>query len=337
MKRINKITGLILSMTLVLGLAATFPMAAKAAESQPYTYTIKIILGGTGEEGAKFVGTDSDCITVGGLNYGDEFIFDPKVKVEISPVTTKDEAGNEVYYSKYYVKGMRRSGSNDTVSSSAFTVTQDETYVIAYGVGEVVPYTVRFIDESGNRLLDDATYYGAEGEEVYVPHRYIDGYVSNTDNIHIKALVANQVVDFIYTKNVGKTVYRNSETVNYSTVHGAAEPIYQVIPRQTVENLPVNNNRVQAGDADSEAAVAQTGEAVDDEGDATEITEPEVPLSGRQELTIPDEDVPEALVDIGDEHRYVSYFIIIALMGIVILAIALAGIYKIDKDDKRDN
>ena len=128
MKKLKRLFGFSLIMTMLCSLIS--PIWVRAEE---YTYQISIIRGGTEEIGAGFVSDMSDSLTIvsasdevsvssnkdsviiKGLKYNDQISFNPKSAVEIS-----DDSND-----KYYVKGMRISGSNDVVSESTFSVTKD--------------------------------------------------------------------------------------------------------------------------------------------------------------------------------------------------------------------
>lgn len=365
MKRLKRLAGLLLSSVIVVAGVVNISTVAQAS----YTYTVKIVLGGTGEENAAFktsmgsalavsdsakveVSSDKTVITISDLNYDDSISFDPKAAVVITPTTKTDDAGNEVTYSKYYVKGARRSGANDSVSSPAFSVTQDDTYVIAYGVGEVVPYTVEYTDEAGNFLLDTATYYGAEGEEVYVPYKYVDGYKPDALNIHTTSLKANQVFRFIYKKITGdsSTVYRETTSYETSTVQGAPEYVYQTIPNNTItapaaNNGPgVTNNRVPAANQAGQAGSAEGGQGQEGNGEVA-ITDDNVPLAGDNDGSKDTNKIkeiePEPAPTMGPEKNevsvYVRYVIIISLIGLLLLVIILVGNYLLERDKRNNN
>ena len=134
MKKLKRLFGFSLIMTMLCSLIS--PIWVRAEE---YTYQISIIRGGTEEIGAGFVSDMSDSLTIvsasdelsvssnedsviiKGLKYNDQISFNPKSAVEIS-----DDSND-----KYYVKGMRISGSNDVVSESTFSVKKDNSYVVA--------------------------------------------------------------------------------------------------------------------------------------------------------------------------------------------------------------
>lgn len=152
-------------------LVALLPQTAFAAEEE-YTYTVRLYAGNqgvlTGEgidvpSGAD-VAFDGERIVISGLKYGDIVYI-----VYQDAVTVTDD--------RYYARGVRRSGrDNSEATESSFAVASDRDYVIAYGVkGDMVAYTVNYVDGSGRSLLASDTYYGVAGERQYVSARYVDG------------------------------------------------------------------------------------------------------------------------------------------------------------------
>ncbi len=346
MKTTKKIIGLILSLLVAFTGMISFSTVASAEEAK-YTYTIKVVLGGTGEEGAAFTDAVSDkkisedCLEFTGLNYGDSFNFTPQTAVQITPTSTVDDEGNPVELAKYYVKGFRRSGDKE-LAPSAIQVTGDETYVIAYGVGDVVPYTVKYQDEAGATLLDTVTYYGAEGEEVYVPYRYVEGYVPQMLNIHVKSLKKDQELVFTYKKiKAGtNTVYTETTNTEYSTVVGDPQYTYQIIPGQVAENAGIvtNRNPTAGGNAaagDNGANNETAGDAAGDE--ETEIDDNQVPRGIEEIEEIPDEEVPEAVDNAALFTRYMRYLILIAIIGLLIATIAVIGTIRANYDKNNHN
>ena len=108
--------------------------------------------------------------------------------------------------SKYYVRGIRESGKdNNTVGLTSFSVTQDQDYVVAYGLlGNAVAYTIRYLDEDGNELAPSETYYGNVGDKPVVAYLYIDGYQPRYYNLTrtLGENAADNVFDFVYTRVV---------------------------------------------------------------------------------------------------------------------------------------
>ena len=348
----NKCLGCsILMMVLIAGLMMISPITAKA----DYTYRINIVLGGTGEENAAFlsdlssglavvsngasvkISEDKNVITILGLDYNDEIIFNPKNSVAISTP--------EGDYTKYYVKGVRRSGADAVSTKSAFKVTQDDSYVIAYGVGSVIPYTVSYKDTDGNDLLATETFYAALGEEIYIPYRYISGYTPNAYNIHCGSVKENQAFVFTYTKgtatqgtqtiNETRTEYENvGGGTTYTYVEGDPEYVYQTIPRPA-EQGTINNR--DAGGA-GQAAGAGEGGAAEGAGDAggqagETIADEDTPLGVEDVIDITDEDVAKGVDDSLKAGDYKRYAIIAAVFGLFVFILALIATIKYTRKD----
>ena len=155
------------------------------AKAFSYTYTVSFSAGGqgsinggvqvrkaSGNEASVSVSAKGDKIIVTGLEYGDVISCDAQGSVAL----------NE--NSKYYVKGIRLSGrDNNTVAQSAFLVSGDQDYVVAYGIpGELAEYTVNYVDTDGNKLAESRTYYGNVGDEPVIAYLYIDGYIPDSYN-----------------------------------------------------------------------------------------------------------------------------------------------------------
>lgn len=104
----------------VIGFSGMGVMAA----DEPYTYTVTLSAGNMGTvEG-------QEQVTLSGLSAGQTVSFD------LSGVQVTDE--------RYYVKGIRLSGrdNSEALASTAFRVNGDADYVVAYGVkGDMVAYT----------------------------------------------------------------------------------------------------------------------------------------------------------------------------------------------------
>ncbi len=175
-------------------------------EAASYTYSVSFYSGGQGTfqsysgiqvrkgEGNKksiSVESSSDKVTISGLEYGDVVSCDAPRTVAL----------NE--NSKYYVKGIRLSGrDNNTVASSAFTVFEDQDYVVAYGIpGELTEYTINYVDTDGNSLADSKTYFGNVGDEPVIAYLYIDGYIPNSYNqtAKLESDKSKNVFTFVYS------------------------------------------------------------------------------------------------------------------------------------------
>ena len=211
MKKFKKICAALLlgCMTILTAANGIVPaMAAPGGNEEKYTYTVTLYAGTQGSfSSTSGVQVDNhktgssyqisspqdggDKITVTGLEYGDI------VSVSAQRSVTVGKA------SRYYVGGIRESGQdNNTVSKSAFAVEGDREYVVAYGIrSNMVAYTVHYIDEEGNALLESETYYGAVGDRPVIAFRYVDGYWPQTYNLtkQLSANAADNVFTFVYT------------------------------------------------------------------------------------------------------------------------------------------
>lgn len=266
---------------------------AQAAEDEEYTYTVKLFAGNQGEitkggvtasrngkasPAGVTISYDKDKATVKGLKYGDTVY----INYQDAAVVTDE---------RYYVKGVRRSGrDNSEATESTFSVGSDRDYVIAYGIkGDMVSYTVNYVDEDGTELLDSDTYYGLPGEQQHVSARYVDGYQPQSYNL-VKTLVSNEaenVFDFIYTPVPEGTTPEPAPTP--TPTPAATTP---AAPATTTPAAP-------AAATPATATPAATTPAA---------TTPEVPATpaetepvGGDQTTLSDENTPAGTTDLDDE------------------------------------
>ena len=177
-------------------------LTVSAAEEE-YTYTVRLYAGNQGRllgggvdvssESAGISFTDG-YLVIEGLKYGDTVYIRPQAAAELT-----DE--------RYYVRGVRRSGrDNSEAEAPTFRVASDRDYVMAYGIrGNMAAYTVHYVDGDGRTLMESDTYYGNIGERQYVSSRYIDGYQPRVLNM-VKTLSANteeNVFTFEYERIAG--------------------------------------------------------------------------------------------------------------------------------------
>ncbi|SOB96431.1 hypothetical protein [Pseudobutyrivibrio ruminis] len=327
-------------------------------EAPTYTYRIKISLGNN--EKAYFddaavaklnetykVSKSGRNLIISGLKYGKdvEFNFTELIKVNVD--------NSETNTSKYYVKGLRVAGSDDLVKDTNKDVTLhvvgDESYVVAYGVGNIIPYTVRYVDEDANELLPDETLYAAEGEVVYVPARHIKGYVPDYYyRTASKGLKKDTVFTFEYHKRVigEETEVIEKTEESSSTIEGDPEYEYEyeyidggstgtttgggnttVTRQNNGGNGGTVNNRADAGDGDG-AGDAGAGAAGNDGGE-----------------TIEDDNTPGGILDIDDEEvakaggtrdTLIRNMIIGIIIAIIAVASILVTLYIANKKRKQE-
>ena len=206
MKRCKKMITSILTAALLLGLMSMNVFAAEEYTNKVTfyagvqgTFTDNASLSVTGE--GYTVTREADKIVVSGLKANDVVSFDV---AEGSGAVALDAD------SKYYVQGIRKSGrDNDTVAASAFRVTEDQDYVVAYGIkGNLTSYTVNYVDAEGNALADGQTYYGNVGDKPVVAYKYIEGYLPQAYGITktLSENAAENVFEFVYTMVEQETV-----------------------------------------------------------------------------------------------------------------------------------
>lgn len=335
MKRINKLTSLLLATMIVLTGFITLSTEAHAE----YLYTMRVYLGGTGDEGASFKDSSASYIDFK-KEAGERFEFDPHDEVIISSTDAR-----------YKVIGVRRTGDNECESTINIpSVTQDESFVIAYGVYKTIPYTAMFVDTSGNTLTDkdgnpisNETYYGIDNTKFYVPYKEIEGYYP-INGERYKAVTLSgtgETVRFVYTDRPGDTysITFGADSVSYSTVVGDPTYTYQTIPGMPAEEPGVTDNRVPAAGGEGGAAGGEAAGEAGEEADTTQIGEAEVPLGGGEETptNIPEPDNPKGKDEKALFTMYIRYLIIIAVIGLLIAFITIIGTIKVNYDKNHKN
>lgn len=208
-----------------------------------YTYTVTISAGNQGSfPDAAGVGVDNTAsgsgyqiqndgktIRISGLQYGDVVSCNAPAMTALSD------------NSKYYVKGIRQSGrDNNTVSASAFQVTKDMDYVVAYGIpGELTEYSVYYVDEDGAELAPSQTYFGNVGDEPVIAYLYIDGYVpaTYTESQKLVSDATENVFIFVYmraTRDEAGTAAQDSSATEEPAGSQTPAPTPQVITTEIV-------------------------------------------------------------------------------------------------------
>lgn len=292
-----------------------------AANAKEYTYKMTIFAGNQGifidKALAKIVVTKKDRtkynlsqilftedkITIEGLQPGDVVSMDMmEYKREGGAVTDKEEIDAAVHLtdSRYYVKGVRESGfDNSEVSLSAVTIKEDAEYVVAYGIkGDMVSYVVNYQDVNGNTLAPSKTYLGNKGDRPVAAYQYIEGYQPTSYNL-TKTLSVNEaenVFTFVYSahpttavnsgEGEGEGVPGADAAPGAGTLGGAAEPGAAVpgeAPGGNVEpggDAP-GGNVTSGEDANQNPDNPEVEEDTPDE--LTDLDEDEVPLANNDE------------------------------------------------------
>ena len=332
---------LVLSLVLVANSRSVF------AADEEYTYTVRLYAGnqGTITKGGVTVSSRSagisskgDYLEISGLKYGDMVYITPQETVKVS-----DE--------RYYIKGIRRSGRDNSESESpTFYVACDRDYVVAYGVkGDMAAYTVNYQDEEGRTLMKSDTYYGNVGERQYVSSRYIEGYQPKTLNM-VKTLSANaaeNVFTFQYVRVTTETAQTPNETPN-----PPAAPTTTNTGGTTTTTTNTGNTTTTANDNNADAGADNADAGADAEADnadaGTDAEDQDVSPGGDADVSLPDGDVPlnqQNLEDLDDGDvpmsdikleqgtikGYMPIYIGIGAAAAVVLAAAAIYLYRRQK------
>ena len=303
----------LLIMALLLCMTVQTAVAAEGGNEKEYTYTVTLSAGnqGTfnGTGGVHVIGgsaqiSGGDAIRITGLRAGDVVVLDATAGM----VDLKNG-------DKYYIKGVRESGrDNNTVADSAFTVTKDAEYVVAYGIqGDMVAYTVNYQDGGGNELAPSRTYYGAVGDKPVIAYQYIEGYRPDAYNL-TKTLGKNEadnVFTFTYTQSIVQQPSAGGEGTEGGTDAGApGTPGTPVTPGTTAGG---------AGTAGAGAAAA----AGTVETPTAENPDEEVPQGT---VDLDDEDTPKANIDASDSDTVRNPSPVPIVLGIMVAVIALGAL-----------
>ena len=296
------------------------------AKAFSYTYTVSFSAGGqgsinggvqvrkaSGNEASVSVSAKGDKIIVTGLEYGDVISCDAQGSVAL----------NE--NSKYYVKGIRLSGrDNNTVAQSAFLVSGDQDYVVAYGIpGELAEYTVNYVDTDGNKLAESRTYYGNVGDEPVIAYLYIDGYIPDSYNQtgKLSSNASENVFNFVYSR-AASSMAAAGNGANDNTAAGGNQAAAGAANNGAADGANAANTIVPDGQNDPQDGI-QAPQAQPN----TDIADEQVPQAANDNKhDIADEQVPLATM-ISESGMAVP--LTIGALGIVaILAIMIFVIVK---------
>ena len=277
--------GLFAAMAMVLT-AGQMAMGAFAADDE-YTFTVTLDGGNLGTLGNPNVSYISESATmsrqgnkiiISNLHYNDQVTLDTLTEGSVS-LTGDNE--------KYYVMGVRKSGRDnrqDDVNNSeykgadtmSFFVTSDADYVVAYGYkGNMVAYTVSYVDAQGQELRPSRTYYGSVGDKPVVDYLYIEGYQPQAYNL-TKTLSADA------SQNALQFVYQANPTPEQ--------------PTPTPSN-PDNNQGGTTGGGTTGGTGTTTGTGTNTDNTTTDNGASDTDNT----VTTPDDDTPRDIVDLDDD------------------------------------
>ena len=278
MKKRLLITTLVLAMLMIM--ANVSSVFADSDARKPYGYTVKVYSGEQGEfSGGKTMIEKS---------------VQPGETVDISQMAS--DAGYKVTNDEYYCRGFRESGHDNDESPSlqSFAVTEDVSYEAAYGIrGNMVKYTIMYLDEDGASLRDADEYYGMIGDKPVVSYKYIEGYQPNAYNL-TKTLTANEsenVFGFSYTENGGAADNGTAADNNAGATNANANNPAANAPANPAANAPANANanaNAPANVVDLDDGATPLAEGADGaEGDGTsDLADSETPKAGISKAAI---------------------------------------------------
>lgn len=305
-----------------------FPVSFLKAQAEPYTYTVTFYPGNHGSfQGLSQVSVDNSksgssyqvsgggsAITVSGLQRTDVISFDAAME---GAVTLSGD-------SKYYVKGIRQSGrDNSTVDTSAFRVERDQDYVVAYGIrGNLTSYVVHYQDASGRTLAPSRTSYGNVGDRPVIAFVYIEGYQPQAYNLTktLSENAAENVFTFVYTRVRGTGGGGGGGTTGGTTTDttgGAGAGGTEQTPGGGTEAAAggaagTGTGTAQGTGATGTGAAGGAGTATDEGAAAGGQTPGEGGLLGEatQEAVSPEETVqePEEIINLDDEETPLGNF-----------------------------
>ncbi|MBE5893909.1 MAG: hypothetical protein E7286_11155 [Lachnospiraceae bacterium] len=287
-----------------------------AGGEEGYTYKVTFSAGvqGTFEDG-------TDLMSVEEIPAGAKVFF------------TAQEAVKTDASSKYYVKGVRLAGrDNSEAEMAALTVTvnEDADYVVVYGIkGEQVSYTVNYVDANGNKLAESDIFYGNVGDKPVVAYKYISGYVPTVFGF-TKTLSANEA------ENVFTFVYGVAMEGNDDVIYEEGDTVIVYVDR-VVGGISggqgtggnAGNGGQGAEDDDNENEGTGTGEGTGGnegtgEGTGTDDgtgTEEDTTDDGKSDVIVDldDEEVPLAQLD--QDKPAVNMAVIASLAGVSLAAL----------------
>ena len=206
MKKRFLILAMILSMLMIVSSVSSV-FADSEARGDGYGYTVTIYSGEQGEF------ADGSTMKTFSVEAGES--------VDVAQLAS--DAGFKVTNSEYYNRGFREAGHDNDESPSlvSFKADRDVAYEAAYGIkGNMVKYTIMYLDENGDELQASNEYYGMVGDKPVVSYLYIDGYQPNAYNL-TKTLVADEsqnIFGFSYISNPeGTTVVETADGNNGQT------------------------------------------------------------------------------------------------------------------------
>lgn len=336
-------SGVLFCVLCALCMVFTAAAPAKAAQSgqpdqngKPYSYRIRIYAGRQGTIGG------GEVLEYTGVAYGSQVQFQQR------DVQLFDN-------SKYYVRGLRKSGvdNSEAQQNPAFTVTEDQDYVVAYGIlGDAVSYVINYQDSDGNTLAPSETYYGNVGDKPVIAYLYIEGYRPQAYNLTrtLSENAAENVFTFIYTPisaGGGTTTPPDQNQTQGGGTENPAAPVTPVtpaapgetgtvvLPPEAIAPAPApaapGGAAAPAGPGGADAPAGPGGADAPGPGgaDAPGPGGADTPVENVPDENVPLDNTPEDLVDLDDDDVPLANFFNLnsdaRILGIPVAAVIVSG------------
>lgn len=327
-------------------------VSVQAAQPERYTYTVSIYAGNQGtfaENAAPWITVDKTesgstvkssvdtaegMVTISGLEKDDVITFDQNI---LQTDAVRYNAQN-----RYYIKGIRQSGQDNSMATYAYRVDRDADCVLAYGVkGNMVAYTVNYQDADGNELLPSETFYGNVGDKPVIAYKYRDGYEPDVRAL-TKTLDANEtknIFTFTYHEADRGTVTRQTGTPGITTntiTELLPGTVPAVIPGTTTEEAAETEAEGETGQEAGDAGTGGGEPAAEGENQAPlqELGDEQVPLANQDLKDLDEEEIPASSIQLDKVVK--KGLPLAACIGIAIAAVSALAILAVVVKKRRD-
>lgn len=336
------------SLFMALMLAVTMCLSLKVDTKAAYKYTVRIYAGKQGTFNQSKAKQVLDPIS-SNISYGSKVIVIKDVTTQDSVQLYAEGMVNVSDSSKYLVKGLRKSGTdNDTVNPSQ-RIKGDQDFVIGYKmVDELVEYTIHYVDGNNNKIASDETHYGNAGESMVVAFPYIEGYTPRAYNGRITLSSDESKNEFYFpyrqiTQQEEEEEEEEEETNNNN--NNANNNNNNTNTNNTNTNTNTDTGTGAGTGTGADAAAADDGADDADNGDNgnepddlidignNEIPQAEFPTDDGSEEATTEDEYNDIQGEIDDSQRnqknpwYKNPFILGLLALVAILAIVGGALY----------
>ncbi len=241
-----------------------------------------------------------------------ELEFFPDSKDENQRVWTPGDYDVVVKDDRYYCNNEYHISGIEGIAE-AQEIKEDMTFVATYRIkGDLVSYTVHYVDASGAMLLPDSVFHGNVGEEAVLAYKYVDGYLPNVYS-------QTHVLSADPEKNVFTFTYRRAEGGDKETV---------VYEEGGTSIRPSGSGGLPSGNG--ETVDPGTSDGSDTSGEPVVIddsTTPTSPVIDPQPTIVPEPDKPD---------QPIVPMVILISGGMLLLLFFLFFLFRRRKDQEEE-